>query len=62
MCLSCGCRKPTNDHHDQRNITLEDLIQAGDAAGISAAQALANILDTLKTIAESKHETDGETS
>ena len=43
-------------------LALEDLIQAGDAEGISAAQALANILDTLKAIAETKHETDGETS
>jgi hypothetical protein len=48
MCLSCGCGRPGDAHEDPRNITLLVLQGAADAAGITAAQAAANIVTTLR--------------
>lgn len=50
MCLSCGCHKPNEDHHDPRHITLSDLQSAADAEGISAVEAANNIVDTVADI------------
>ena len=33
MCISCGCGKPNDDHGDARNITMQDVDQAAEAAG-----------------------------
>jgi hypothetical protein len=46
MCLSCGCGEPNNDHGDARNITMEMLKKAADAAEISTTQAADNIKST----------------
>jgi hypothetical protein len=43
MCLSCGCGKPNDNHGDQRNITLDDLDQAGQASGTTRDQVVQNI-------------------
>ena len=43
MCLSCGCGEPEADHGDSRHITLEDLRQAAEAAGIDQEEAARNI-------------------
>ena len=43
MCLSCGCGSPNDDHGDSRNITLNDLDQAAQAAGTSVGQVAQNI-------------------
>ena len=43
MCVSCGCGQPNEQHGDQRNITLNQLQQAAQAAGISVEQVANNI-------------------
>ena len=43
MCMSCGCKQYNDDHNDQRNITMDDLQQAADAAGISVDEVARNI-------------------
>ena len=43
MCLSCGCHEPHASHGDTANITMEHLNAAAAAAGISPAEAVANI-------------------
>ena len=45
MCLSCGCGKPNDDHGDQRNITMDDLNQAAQAAGTTRDKVLQNIMN-----------------
>lgn len=47
MCLSCGCKKPNDDHGDNRNITMKDLEQAAQAAGTSRDQAAQNITNAV---------------
>jgi hypothetical protein len=44
MCISCGCGKPNDDHGDARNITMQDVDQAAEAAGTTRAKVLQNIL------------------
>ena len=46
-CLTCGCDMPHNSHGDRRNITVEDLREAADAAGITVEEALSNAQHTL---------------
>lgn len=43
MCVSCGCGLIHDDHGDPRNITIEDLRAAADAANESVACAGHNI-------------------
>jgi len=43
MCASCGCGKPNDDHGDSRNITLQDLDQAAQAAGTTREQVVENM-------------------
>jgi hypothetical protein len=45
MCISCGCRNPRDDHGDERNITIEDLERAAEAAGITLDAAALNVAD-----------------
>jgi hypothetical protein len=45
MCLSCGCGNPNDDHGDQRNITMDDLNQAAQAAGTTRDKVLQNIMN-----------------
>lgn len=51
MCLSCGCvatgGSPTDDHDDDANITLGDLIAAANAQGQALNQTAQNICDSL---------------
>src|SRR5258708_12639479 len=44
MCISCGCGKPNDDHGDARNITMQDVDQAAEAAGRTRAKVLQNIM------------------
>ncbi len=46
MCVSCGCGKPNDAHGDNRNITMDDLNRAADAAGITPDQVAQNITQT----------------
>lgn len=43
MCLSCACGKPNEKHGDDRNITLQDIQAAGQAAEASAEKVVTNI-------------------
>ena len=45
MCLSCGCGQPNDDHGDARNITMNDLNQAAEAAGTTRDKVLQNIMN-----------------
>jgi hypothetical protein len=47
MCLSCGCGEPDADHGDSRNITMEDLRKAAEAAEITPQEAADNITATM---------------
>lgn len=47
MCLSCGCKKPNDDHGDNRNITMKDIDQAAQAAGTTRDQVAQNIEKTV---------------
>lgn len=48
MCLSCGCKKPNDDHGDSRHITMNDIDQAAQAENITREQAVQNIVNTVK--------------
>jgi hypothetical protein len=43
MCMSCGCGEPNAAHGDDRHITLEDLEEAAEAAGITLEEVLRNL-------------------
>jgi hypothetical protein len=43
MCASCGCGEPNDNHGNSANITLDDVKQAAQAAGVSPTQAADNI-------------------
>lgn len=43
MCVSCGCGKLYDNQGDQRNITMQDLDQAAEAAGITRERVAQNI-------------------
>lgn len=43
MCLSCGCNKPNEKHGDDRNITMQDLQSAAQAAEMSTEEVVTNI-------------------
>jgi hypothetical protein len=43
MCLSCGCKQPDERHGDDRNIVMDDLKLAAEAAGVSAKDVVRNI-------------------
>lgn len=45
MCMSCGCGSPNDKHGDNRNITLDELDQAAQAAGIGVGQAVQNMVN-----------------
>jgi hypothetical protein len=44
MCASCGCGKLHDDHGDDRHLTLDDLEDAAEAAGIDVQEVAQNIL------------------
>lgn len=43
MCASCGCGQPSDNHGDSRNITVDDVDKAAQAAGVSREEAAENI-------------------
>ena len=43
MCMSCGCGHPNDDHGDSRNITLQDVDAAAQAAGTTREKAIENL-------------------
>jgi hypothetical protein len=53
MCVSCGCKKYDDDHGDERNITMDTLQEAAQAAGIPFEDVVKNI-DEAKTFGEAQ--------
>jgi hypothetical protein len=49
MCLSCGCGEPNENHGDPRNITMQELEEAAEAANISTQEAAQNIVEGLES-------------
>jgi hypothetical protein len=49
MCLSCGCGEPNENHGDPRNITMQKLEEAAEAANISTQEAAQNIVEGLQS-------------
>jgi hypothetical protein len=43
MCASCGCGKLEDTHGDDRNLTMTQVKEAADAAGIDPKEAARNI-------------------
>lgn len=43
MCVSCGCGKYSENHGDDRHLTMEDFDQAAQAANISMDEVFKNI-------------------
>ncbi len=43
MCASCGCATPNDNHGDDRNITLDQLQGAAEAAKISLGEVGGNL-------------------
>lgn len=50
MCLSCGCGNPNENYGDRRHITMQDLDQAAQAAGITRDQVVQNIVNTVAQV------------
>lgn len=50
MCISCGCGDAYNTHGDQRNITMQDLDQAAQAAGATRERVIQNIAQGAQVI------------
>ncbi len=50
MCLSCGCGNPNENYGDSRHITMQDLDQAAQAAGITRDQVVQNIVNTVALV------------
>lgn len=48
MCLTCGCKKPKKQHHDDRNIVWSQLKDAAHAAGIDPETAAENLLSAVE--------------
>lgn len=46
MCTSCGCRQPNESHGDDRNITMDDLEQAAEAAGLGVGDVIENMRES----------------
>jgi hypothetical protein len=49
MCLSCGCGEPNESHGDPRNITMQKLEEAAEAANISTQETAQNIVEGLQS-------------
>jgi hypothetical protein len=58
MCISCGCNHPADNHGDRRNITLQDIDAAAQAAGTTREKVLQNISD----VAQSSRQSDTSSS
>lgn len=53
MCMTCGCGEFNNKQGDQRNITVDDLDHAAEAAGISREEACQNMESSLRQMSAS---------
>ena len=53
MCVTCGCGMVDDDHGDKRNITMNDLRQAAEAAGITPHEAAKNVQNSVNMAGKS---------
>lgn len=53
MCMTCGCGELNDKQGDQRNITIDDLDRAAQAAGISREEARENMENSLRQMSAS---------
>ena len=44
MCANCGCGIPEEAHNDERNILWSEIVASAEATGISAGDAVRNIM------------------
>lgn len=47
MCVSCGCGQMNDDHGDQRNITMNDMRSAAQAANTDVQTVTRNIQQSM---------------
>ena len=52
MCLNCGCNEPDERHDDERNIIMQDLVEAGMANHLAVTDAWDNIVSTAEKVFE----------
>ncbi len=50
MCLLCGCVEPDAGHGDPRPITMQHLVEAAKAEGLSVEQVWRNMAETAETM------------
>jgi len=48
MCANCGCGIPEEAHNDERNILWSEIVASANAAAISPADAVRNIVEMAK--------------
>lgn len=60
MCISCGCGKLNDEHGDSRNITLQDLDQAAQAAGTTRDRVIQNITQGAQSPAARRTQPSGD--
>jgi hypothetical protein len=52
MCISCGCGEPDEQHGDERNLTMRQVEDAAEAAGISPQAVAANVSEAVNGVPE----------
>lgn len=50
MCLNCGCNEPDERHQDERNIIMQDLVEAGRANSLAVTEAWENMVSTTEKV------------
>lgn len=53
MCLSCGCGDVSNSHGDSRNITIQQIDEAAQAAGTTRERVMQNVVQGCQTASSS---------
>jgi len=54
MCLSCGCQAPDDDHGDQRNIVMKQVVDAAAAENATVEAIMKNVDDTVANVLNGK--------
>lgn len=50
MCLNCGCNEPDERHGDERNIIMQDLVEAAKANDMTVAEAWKSMTAATKQV------------
>jgi hypothetical protein len=54
MCLSCGCNEPDERHGDNRNIIMQDLVNAAQANNVPVSDVAKNLSSATKKVMDGK--------